>query len=181
MKGEHAHQHRVRVVGDGYGAHLCDCLTPVVQLPTPRPPILPLLQTLVVPQVVNLVQLSDLAEPSPGREVTRLLPRLQARTPLVLPLEERARAEGVGPQLVQSAELLGLGSLPECKLLAELVRAGLDQREDLVVEVLEVALNRERQLSGEWRWRSEDSRLTDDCLTSLLVVSKPGRPWYSQM
>ena len=133
-----------------------------------------------MPQVVHLVQLPDLAEPGPRREVARLLPCLEARAPLVFPLEERARAKGVSAELVEAAELLRLGRLPEGELLAELVGARLDEREDLVVEELEVAL---RSGGGEFSRRREEARdgLTFDSLTAFLVFSNPGKPWYSQM
>lgn len=69
-----------------------------------------------------------------------LLPRLQALTPVVLPLEQIARVKCVSPQLEHASELSRRGGRPEAELLHETGALRLDELLKLVVELGEVGV-----------------------------------------
>lgn len=56
-----------------------------------------------------------------------LLPRLQALTPVVLPLQQIAGVKGVRPQFEDASELSRRGSRPEAELLHEAGALGADE------------------------------------------------------
>lgn len=64
-----------------------------------------------------------------------LLPRLQALTPVVLPLEQIARMQCVSPQLKHASELSRRGGRPEAELLHEAGALRLDELLELAVEL----------------------------------------------
>jgi hypothetical protein len=66
-----------------------------------------------------------------------LLPRLQALTPVVLPLEQIARMECVSPQLKHASQLSRRGGRPEAELLHEAGALRFDKFLELAVEFCE--------------------------------------------
>jgi hypothetical protein len=77
-----------------------------------------------------------------------LFPRLQALTPVVLPLEQIAGMQCVSPQLKHASELSRRGGRPEAELLHETGFLRLDELLQLVVEFgeLGVVLDRVERL-----------------------------------
>ena len=73
-----------------------------------------------------------------------LLPRLQALTPVVLPLEQIARMECVSPQLKHTSKLSRRSSRPEAELLHEAGALRLDELLQLAVEFGKFRVVRDR-------------------------------------
>lgn len=69
-----------------------------------------------------------------------LLPGLQALPPVVLPLEQVARMEGVCPQLEHTAELPRRAGRPEAELLHQTRALGVNERLKLAVEFGELGV-----------------------------------------
>lgn len=109
-------------------------VVPRVYLPRCVAGLFPLLKGGVVPDVEHGVQAADLCEPrADGLGVAPA--RLEALAPVLLPLEELARLEVVGAQLVDAARLLRVRRRPKSKLLAQPVGAALEEGPQRSVEV----------------------------------------------
>jgi len=97
---------------------------------------LPSCQRLIAPNVVDVVEASDLGEESPERFIVALAERDGAR-PVVSPLDHRARLEEIGPNLVDIGPLALVDDGPKAERKQELVVAGAEQRQPFFRERLQ--------------------------------------------
>ena len=91
-------------------------LTPPLLTPTLLPSHLPLSKILELPEVVDGVQRADLGKPC-SNALHDVSSRLEARTPVRLPLQQVAGVERVRAQLEDAAEVARWGRGPEGELL----------------------------------------------------------------
>jgi len=113
-----------------------DHLVPAGMGPGRLPLDASIVQALVTPNMVDVVEASDLGEEAPERFVVALAERDGAR-PVVSPLDHRARLEEIGPNLVDIGPLALVDDGPKAERKQELVVAGAEQRQPFFRERLQ--------------------------------------------